>query len=348
MRFLTRGAAACLFLGSALAIAQPAEPPPNPQAEALNEAGKKLYAETKDYGSAAQKFEAAIAIDPSPRYYFNLCAAFEKLEQFQRALDACDQVYARNGRPELQQKAGKRAAAIRQRMKDQANVTPPPLDPNRPQNPPPTNPYAPPPTGPTPEVAAEIPDEYRWGLSFALGPVANLSVGDEDFGRGGLGLRIGADFLISSKARLGIQPYVQYAVIPGGASDFSGQRELSIFDLGAGIYWEKRLFSRLYFRPLVGVQLGGLQPYNVDQGQSFLTFGLRLDAGFQWVFGGGTHVLTVNPLGLNVYLPSAREVAGDLPAASFGFDETGVTYAFTVGYTVRFKSGILPGIFSLE
>jgi tetratricopeptide (TPR) repeat protein len=353
MRLLARGSAALILFATSVAIAQNAEPPPNPRAEALNEEGKKLYAETKDYGAAAQKFEAAIAIDPSARYYFNLCAAFEKLEQYQRALDACDQVYAKNGRPELQQKAGKRAAAIRQKMKEQPPVhTPPPIDPNNPQNPPPTNPYQPPPTstGPPPaaEVAAEAPDSYKWALTFGLGPMANVSVGDEDFGRGGFGLRIGADFLISKNAHLGIEPYFQYGVIPGGTRDFNGQRQLSILDIGAGLYWEKRLFSKLYFRPLVGVQLGAMQPYNTSQGESFLTFGTRLEAGFSWLLGGGTHVITVSPLALNIYLPSARQVAGDLTAAAYGFDEAGVTYAFTVSYSVRFKSGILPGLFSLE
>jgi len=362
MRLLARGSAALILFATSVALAQPAEPPPNPRAEALNDEGKKLYAENKDYGGAVQKFEAAIAIDPSPRYYFNLCAAYEKLEQFQKALDSCDQVFARGGRPELQQKAGKRAAAIRQRMKEQPPVQhPPPIDPNNPNNPPPPpnngnpgnpgNPYVPPPGSqppPAAEVAAESPESYRWALTFGAGPMANISVGDEDFGRGGFGLRIGADFLISSKARLGIEPYFQYGVIPGGTRDFNGQRQLSILDIGAGIYWERRLFGKVYFRPLVGVQLGAMQPYNTSKGESFLTFGMRLEGGLAWLLGGGTHVITVSPLGFNVYLPSARQVAGDLTAAAYGFDEPGVTYAFTVSYSVRFKSGILPGLFSLE
>ena len=67
MRLLARGPAALILFATSVALAQPAEPPPNPRAEALNDEGKKLYAENKDYGGAAQKFEAAIARMPRVR-----------------------------------------------------------------------------------------------------------------------------------------------------------------------------------------------------------------------------------------------------------------------------------------
>src|SRR5262245_51880432 len=50
----------------------------DPRAEALNDSGKKLYLESRDYAAAAAKFRAAIAIRPDARYSYNLCAALEK------------------------------------------------------------------------------------------------------------------------------------------------------------------------------------------------------------------------------------------------------------------------------
>ena len=94
------------------------EPPPQPQltpaveAEALNQQGKDLY-KAKDYRGALAKFQAAIAIAPEGRYYFNVCAAHDQLGEKDAALAACAEVLKRNPTEELKVKAEKRIEAIR-------------------------------------------------------------------------------------------------------------------------------------------------------------------------------------------------------------------------------------------
>src|SRR5262249_10962806 len=89
----------------------------NKKAEALNAEGKDPYTDGKDYEGAAAKLRQAIAIAPDPRYYFNLCSALDRLELYDRALQACDDVFQHKPKPELATKTGKKAAEIRQRMK---------------------------------------------------------------------------------------------------------------------------------------------------------------------------------------------------------------------------------------
>src|SRR5215831_17528322 len=87
---------------------------PDARAEALNESGKALYLQSNDYAAAAAKFRAAIAIRPDARYSYNLCAA----------LAACDDVAGQRPRPDLADKAARRAAEIRKVVRSRA--TPPP------------------------------------------------------------------------------------------------------------------------------------------------------------------------------------------------------------------------------
>src|SRR6266568_7087302 len=99
----------------------------NKKAEALNDEGKDLYTDAKDYEGATAKFRQAIAIAPDPRYYFNLGSALDKLDLYDQALQACDDVFQHKPKPDLATKTGKKAADIRQRMK--AAETEPPSDP---------------------------------------------------------------------------------------------------------------------------------------------------------------------------------------------------------------------------
>src|SRR5687767_3784181 len=76
------------------------------RAEALNDQGKVLFSEEKDYAGAAEKFRLAISLLPDARYFYNLCAALEKLGRYEDALNACDSVFTHQPRPELAQKTG--------------------------------------------------------------------------------------------------------------------------------------------------------------------------------------------------------------------------------------------------
>lgn len=114
--FLVGALAACLAAGPAVASAQNASP--NRQAETLNEEGKALY-KNGDYAGAAEKFRAAIQIEPNdPRYYFNLCATLEKAGDYEGALQACDEVYRHGADERLRAKTGERAAEIRRKKRE--------------------------------------------------------------------------------------------------------------------------------------------------------------------------------------------------------------------------------------
>ena len=144
---------------NARAQSEPPAAEPDPRAEELNERGKTFYSEKHDYPRAAEMFRKAIAVSPDARYYYNLCAALEQLEQWREALDACDAVFRHNPRGELAQKTGLKAADIRERRRLAREAQPPPANPPNPDSPPSTQPTptgpAPIPTQPTPNVGGE-------------------------------------------------------------------------------------------------------------------------------------------------------------------------------------------------
>jgi tetratricopeptide (TPR) repeat protein len=321
---------ALVCLVAAVAHAQPAPPPappPDPRAEALNEQGKTLYLEGKDYAGAAARFRAAIAISQDPRYYYNLCTALEKIEQWDAALAACEEVFAHDPRPDLAEKTGRRAAAIRK-----ATKTPLPPDSRLPETAPAVveNPYP------------EEPATYRWGLGADLGIVHDISVGDTSlFANNGLVLRLQGDLLIGARLGLGIQLYTRYASFGTPAGGFG----LSIFELGAGAYWHKQLWESLYFTPAAALCFASIAAHRDDGADSYGTIGLRLDASFEWVFAGGMHVVSLTPLSLGAYLPAIGQISGiNTDASVYGFDHGGSTWAFTVGYRIRFRTGLFPGL----
>ena len=89
---------------------------PAVQAEAYNQEGKDLY-KAKDFKGALAKFEAAVAVAPEARYYFNVCAAHDQLGNRDAALAACSEVLNRNPNEELKSKTEKRIEAIRAKQK---------------------------------------------------------------------------------------------------------------------------------------------------------------------------------------------------------------------------------------
>jgi tetratricopeptide (TPR) repeat protein len=90
----------------------PATLTPAVQAEALNQEGKDFY-KAKDYKNAVLKFEAAVAVVPEARYYFNVCAAYDQMGNKDAALAACGEVLKRNPTDELKVKTEKRIESIR-------------------------------------------------------------------------------------------------------------------------------------------------------------------------------------------------------------------------------------------
>ncbi len=359
-----------LVLTAGTALAQ------NKKAEALNDEGKDLYSDGKDYEGAAVKFRQAIAIAPDARYYFNLCSALDKLDLYDQALQACDDVFQHKPRPDLATKTGKKAADIRQRMK--AAEAEPPAEPGTSPSPQPP-PYAlpsgtpdkndrkdvkadPPPDAkpsdpamaasrsPGPvmrqqrtlydrtEASVEREGRYGWALSFQIGPVRN-NYGTDLYKRGGLDLKLGVDLMVVQKLRMGFEPYLHFTNF--GPNIGTGSNALSIFDIGAAWFWHVRLgSSNFYVTPIAGLSISFLNPQGLDS--SYGTVGIRLETTLNWVIGE-RHVLSLGPA-LTIY-PRPGQVTGtSTDSGVVGLDGTGSTFAFVLGYAYRFDYGWFVGL----
>jgi hypothetical protein len=100
------------------------EPTPPPPADAdteaiargeqLNNEGKTLF-RAADVQGAAAKFHEAIAAYPDPRYYFNLCFAYESLKRYDDAITTCKQVLELNPDERLVEKTNERIQIIGQK-----------------------------------------------------------------------------------------------------------------------------------------------------------------------------------------------------------------------------------------
>ena len=88
--------------------------------EGLDE-GKALY-KAANYPGASAKFQAAIAVDPQARYYYNLCASLEMENRLDDALRACAEVYTRGPDANLRQKTDERVDNLRREAEDQNDM----------------------------------------------------------------------------------------------------------------------------------------------------------------------------------------------------------------------------------
>lgn len=341
---------------SATALAQPAPSEPDPRAEQLNERGKSLYSDKKDYAGAAARFRQAIAISPDARYYYNLCAALEKLGKYEEALNACDEVFNHDPRPELGEKTGKRAAEIRRVMRTPqppttppSVTTPPPGTTTPPPNvttPPPVDSSAPPPAETEAEAEATLDPEapgYRWSLGADIGFVRNGTLADRDFGQSGLAIQAHVGAIVASQLRLGVELYLHLSAF-GERTDGGSSRTLTAADLGAAAFWHKRIWRDIHFTPAAGLHVSSLTVDTANGTPSFGTGGIRLEAAAEWRFGGGRHVVRVAPISLNYYFGAGGRLFGaDFLPEDFGLDDGGTTWSFTIGYTYRFEKPPFPG-----
>jgi tetratricopeptide (TPR) repeat protein len=342
-----------------------ANPKPTEAADALNEEGKSLY-KNQEYPGAAQKFRQAIELSPEARYYFNLCATLEKLQDLDGALEACDSVYAHEPTDELKGKTGARAASIRAAQKKRADeqakpVTPPASPPVAsetgnaayvPPATPSTGQAAPPPQGhnsPLKVYAFTDPLlDYRWSLGVELGVMTSgMGRTAEQFQDSGGTLKIHTSYYVWPEARLGVQGYLEVSV--SRAVDMGTQEkvpQLSIVDLGGALYHHRKLSSNLFVTPLAGLHLSGLQPYqDKNDPLTFSTFGVKLEAAFSATLGDGRHIVSLTPM-LSYYFPASDTEQGF--ARDFGFDKGGTVMALTLGYTHRFKQGLSGPLIVLE
>lgn len=325
-----RRLAAILVLLTLATVAR-AQTAPDPRAEALNEEGKALYLERQDYAGAVSRFRAAIAIRPDARYSYNLCTALEKVGDLQAALAACDEVAAQNPRPDLADKASRRGAEIRSLM-----PTPPP-------NPPPPNP------NPNPNGASDLypppppSHPYGWSLGIDLGAARNLSIGAKDlFNQSGGALRLHAEIVVAPKLQLGLEPYIDIKGFTRPAV-MTNDHALSIVNLGVALTWHGRLWESLYFVPSFGVGFSALSVGQPDTNDVYATIGLRADAGLEWVFSGGQHVIALVPFGFAFYPAPIGQIGGrnQFDPSNFGLDKGGFTWTFFLGYRFRFSGTVI-------
>lgn len=335
-----RRALVATVLISALSVGASAQEPDDAsRAEALNDQGKALFSEQKNYTGAADKFRLAIALVPDARYFYNLCAALERLERYQEAIDACDGVFAHQPRPELAQKTGAKSAAIRQLLRAQS------------PSPPATQPGTTPPVTPTPDQPATTAEEeveseapgYRWTLGADLGLAVNSSVGLREYGRAGLALQIQAGLLISQKLRLGGLGYFALSTFPQ-RDDVVVSQPLTVTSLGVAAFWHKRLWKQLHLTPLFGLDLTALSVDTAGGVEGYGTLGVRLEAAVEWRFPGGHHVLRAVPFALNHYFPAGQITGDRAPAEDYGFDHGGNTWSILFGYCYRFEGPAIPGL----
>lgn len=86
-----------------------------PEAEKLNEEGKDKL-RSADVNGALANFQAAVALIPDARYQYNVCLAYETLEQLPTAIDACKKARAMTTEQRLIDKIDRRLELIAKRQ----------------------------------------------------------------------------------------------------------------------------------------------------------------------------------------------------------------------------------------
>jgi hypothetical protein len=199
------------------------------------------------------------------------------------------------------------------------------------------------------QMPADEPPDYRWEFGAEVGPLINSSLATRFFRDGGGTLKLHASKQLLPKRHMGVQFYFNIGnVQPRDTAVIAmvPDPNLSILDLGAAGYWNKKLAKNLYITPLVGVHLGFVQ-LNEEQEQSFVMPGLRLETSFNYVIAG-KHVLYFTPFSMNLYAPAVGQARGEVLAGEADLDNGGVTFTVTFGYAYRTTKELIPGTITLE
>ena len=348
-----------LLASAAPAFAQQAD-----LAAKLNEEGKALMYDGK-YAESSAKFRDAVARVPEPKYFFNLCTSLFAEGKFSDAMTACGGVSKNSPTAELDAKTTKLMERIEAEAKQQ-NV---PLvmtggGGGNPDDPPPTPNSTNPTPGPQPGQTApqyqqaygRPPEQqnlfkgttsdnrYTWTLGLDLFGGGGKIGGGDFYGNVAAGFRIKGDYLLNPAMRLGAQAWFSYTKFTQGDDQASSAQayNLSIMDLGIGLYKDLCIKDRLCLRPLAGVELSFLSPGD-EMGEdgstefNYTAAGARLELGAHFAFGSRLeHVLGV-ALGVNAYSPVFSE-SGYYAADQIELDTGGAAGYISLGYTYRFNT----------
>lgn len=323
------------------------------RAEGFNERGREHF-DDEEYELALEYFDRAIDLYPDPRYFFNTCYTLVMMGEHREALSVCDEVQPPEADDELIAKRDMVAGMAEAGLEEQGAAPDgdPPSDAPGDGGDPGAAPGdgtgtgdtydaghggAPGDTGhgarPPPLGDQEIPHDYSWSVGLEAGPLGNLGVGGDRYQSGGGHLRIAADVMAMSERRVGAQIYSDFSRLESDPAA-GGDDGIFMVDLGGGIYHHMPLGEMVYLTPLVGAHLALQAPDGSES--TFMGLGVRGQASFDFVFGGDDeHVLSVAPVGLNLYLPSIAASGGEAPG-NYGLDDGGASYSFTVGYKLRF------------
>ena len=123
----------------------------------------------------------------------------------------------------------------------------------------------------------------------------------------------------------------------------SNDYALSLVNLGVALAWHGRLWESLYFVPSAGLSFSALSVGQPDKNDVYATIGLRADAGLEWVFSGGQHVIALVPFGFAFYPAPIGQIGGNhevLPSM-YGLDKGGFTWTVFLGYRFRFSGTVI-------
>jgi hypothetical protein len=352
IRLLAPAALAAAFLLPVPAVAQT----PAQQADKLNDEGKALFAD-KRYEDAHARFREAATLSPEGRFYFNMCYALNFLERYDEAIQACEQVEAAGADAALRDKTEKALASLR----DKAAARSPARGATASQ----TTESSDDPTGPAPSagegraargasghgvgpgpdpfVTGQAPppsSSYKWSMGGSLGVLGNINTGRSSegssadvYGEGGGEVRFFANFIVSERARIGLQAFLGFGAL--APADTDTDDNLVMGDIGGGVFIDLPLGSRVVLTPMVGPLLSIQQPQELSQG--FFAAGGRAELAIAYVFGRQReHAISVVPA-VNLYGPASGS-EDDSEPVDFGLDEAHSTFGVSAGYTYRFSS----------
>lgn len=331
---------------------------PAQQAESLNEAGKRLFAE-KRYEEAYAQFQQAATLSPEGRFFFNMCYALNFLNRYEQAIEACEQVEPAGADAELVEKTERALASLREKLAAQQAANPPdpgqptdPTDPTTPgpgQTPPPGPVQGQPvaqPTGPDPFLEGQsqgVEDSYAWSVGGELTLLGNLGIGRVDlpgggsedlYAGGGAGVRLFADFIVHEPSRFGLQGYLGIGNLPpSDANTFD--EPVTMADIGGAVFTHRPLGNKMYWTPLAGLHFAVQQPQELSTG--FIGLGGRAEVAFSYLVGPNSeHELSIAP-GIQLYFPMSGTVDG-IPAEAYGFDKARGAFTVGLGYSYRFST----------
>jgi hypothetical protein len=178
--------------------------------------------------------------------------------------------------------------------------------------------------------------DYTWTVGASL-MAASSTVGGDYFGSGAGGFKGWVDYMVVPERKIGLQGHIGFTNV--APSDELDGGSLSIVEIGGSVYSHLRCMGRTCITPMVGVQLAGMQPSDIESTEVRLaSFGIHAEANISFAFGKSwQHVLSVSP-GFSVYMPAFGSYDNGLEAMDFGLDAAGAVIGVSFGYTRRFDT----------